>query len=226
MITLRQTIPQKPQRPRGETGKELISVRGLLEWAFGVEFASLEYDEVSAALYGRSFAGIGAEYRIMQQLALGKGRGEGVRVDTSFGTSHPHDDAEMVATVLRHTVRWSLAVQVAELSRSGRLPDWGAGARPRCEPAEWRRCKHGLYASTDRGDRWTFVSAGRVKRVEGRICPIVYRDTARELAARRRAYLDWWGALLSVKSGLNAVDLRRFEVTEAMPPMEPWKKSS
>ena len=33
----------------GPTGKQMISIRGLLEWAFATECAQLDYDELEAA---------------------------------------------------------------------------------------------------------------------------------------------------------------------------------
>jgi hypothetical protein len=221
MINLRQATPRVAEtgRPLGESGRELISVRGILEWAFGVEHARLDRDELTGGHMVRGFSSRSSTANICEMLEVG-------RVDASPGQSWPHDDADLVASVLRHQVEWSLALRVAELARAGRVPDWGQGARPRVEPHEWRRTKHGEFAKTEPAGAIVYVERGRVRRMESRVCPVVFRDTARELAARRRAYLDWWGALLSVFCGLQAVELKRFEVTKAMPPMEPWKKGA
>jgi len=205
-------------------GKQIISVRGLLEWAFGTEYASLDYDEIGETA-GSGTPGMGQEYRIMQQLALGKKSGEGVRVDTSFGRSHPHDDAEIVATVLRNSVEWSLAVRVAELARSGRRPQWDLGQQ-RLQPRDWsKRNHHGAFGKTEVCRTVKYTSRGRVRERKDLWVPCVWVPSAAKIAAAHRAYLDWWSALLSVLSGLQGVEFERFHLSERMPPMTPWKKT-
>ena len=224
MITLRQTIPQKPERPRGETGKELISVRGLLEWAFGVEFASLEYDWLDEFTGGYPSKSIVAV--IGEQLALGDEPGVGVRVDTSIGRSLPHDDAEIVAAVLRMAVPWSQAVRVAEFSAAFSLPKWDLGAQ-RIEPREWsRENQSGARGKTEVCRVVKYRSRGRIRERKDFWVPCRWVPTASQIAKARREYLDWWGALLAVQAGLNGVELQRFEMTSQLPPMQPWRKSA
>ncbi|SDF91033.1 hypothetical protein [Alloyangia pacifica] len=209
--------------PRAANGKELISVRGLLNWAFGIEFASMDFDEVGSAAVEYRPA-VGAEYRIMQQLSLGKRSGEGVRPDTSFGRSLPHDDADLVASVLRNSVPWHMAIRVAELARAGRAPQWDLGPQ-RFQPREWSKRNHlGQYGKAEVCQEVSYVCRGRQRVRKEYWTPVMVVPSAREMASARREYLDWWGALLSVHAGLSGVQLRKFEVTDRMPPMTPWRK--
>lgn len=210
------------ERPRDEAGREIISVRALLEWAFAVECATLDFDEVGQV--AGSMPSCGAEHRIYQQLSLGKVRGEGVRPDTSFGRSLPHDDAEIVATVLRNAVPFSLAVQVAELSRTCRIPRWDLGPQ-RLEPAEWGKRNHlGRFGKTEVCSRVEYGCRGRRRVREELWVPCRWVPSASQIAAARRGYLNWWGALLLVAGGLRGVELSRFTLSDSMPEMEPWKK--
>ncbi|NDV53879.1 hypothetical protein [Salipiger sp. PrR003] len=211
------------RNPQSSDGKSLISVRGLLNWAFGTEFASMDFDEVGSSAVEYHPA-VGAEYRIMQQLALGKRSGEGVRPDTSFGRSLPHDDADLVASVLRNAVPWRMAVRVAELARVGRTPQWDLGPQ-RFQPKEWSKRNHlGQYGKAEVCQEVAYVSRGRRRVRKEYWTPVVVVPGAREIAAARREYLDWWGALLSVQARLRGIELRKFEVTDRMPPMTPWRK--
>lgn len=220
-------------RPRDESGREIISVKGLLEWAFAVECASLDYDEVGAAL-GIGLPAAGAEYRVAEQLALGMRRGEGVRPDTSFGRSLPHDDAEIVATILRNAVPFYQALRVAELARGCSIPKWDLG-RPRLEPVSMHCNRHGWHPKTE--DAATLGAfgwrpqpqmsrRGAIVRKQVRFTPCRWNITPAQIAAARRGYLDWWGALLAVAAGLKGVELSRFVLSGGMPPLEPWRKSS
>lgn len=203
-------------------GREVISVKRLLEWAFATECAQLDYDEVGAAL-GIGMPGVGAEYRIEQQLALGFERGEGVRPDTSFGRSLPHDDAELVATVLRNAVPFTLATSMAQYARACRVPKWDLGPQS-FEPVSWGKRNHiGRYGKTEVCETIRYVSRGRMRSRQVLCTPVRVVPSADQIASARRRYLEWWGGLLSVLGDLRWVELSRFVVSERMPPMEPWK---
>ncbi|RBO54049.1 hypothetical protein DSD19_06190 [Rhodovulum sp. BSW8] len=201
-----------------------MPVRAALEWAFGTECARFDHDEIGA-VGGTGWRSYGMEYVAIQQEQLG------ARVDTSPGRSWPHDDAELIATVVRNTLPWYAATQVADLARAGRTPDWMPDARPRCVPVKWRETSHGPRAAQADGDTWRY-RAGRgrhgaaVVEMRGACCPVTYYPTAGQIAAARRAYLDWWGWLLDLQAALRGAGLVSIEVTRAMPPMEPWKISS
>jgi hypothetical protein len=204
------------------TGKREIGIRELLEWAFQREFASLDFDEVARETGARP--GVGMEWIMMERGRLG------CRVDGG-GRSEPHHDADMVAGALAVLPEVyggrRMAVQIAELARSGMCPDWMAGARPRCEPVGWKRSKYGDYAKTEPcrafGMLWPADELG--VKANGAWCPVMYLDTARDVAAARRRYLGWYGALMALRSTFQAGGhLTSFVVTDSMPVQQPWKK--
>lgn len=207
-------------QPLAEDGREIVSVRLLLEWAFAREKASLDFDEV-----GGGAAYVDSTRRIMEAMAISTGApGTCLRVDASGGRSLPHHDAEMVATVLRHTVPWSTAVQVAEMARMARVPQWDLGPQ-RMVPVGWRGANQGQrLAKTEQIGEVRYATRRGEVRKAVTVCPVTVEPSASRLAAARRGYLDWWGALLAVMAGLRGVDLDLFVVSSAMPSMEPWKK--
>lgn len=211
-------------RPKDESGREMISIKGLLEWAFATECATLDYDEIGEVSGGQR-PGVGMEHRIMQMGALGKRAGELVMPDTSVGRSYPHDDAELVATVLRNTVTFNLATRVAELARTCRAPEWDLGPQ-RLQPREWgKRNHHGIHGKTEIVREVAYLQRGRRRVRKDLWVPCEWMPSNSQIAAARRGYLDWWGALLSVVAGLRGVELSRFVLTDRMPPMTPWKET-
>lgn len=214
-------------RPRDPSGRELISVRALLEWAFAVECASLDHDEVGQ-IGPDGFGYRSATANICDMLALGDPKGElgrGVKVDAFGGRSYPHDDAETVAAALRTSVPWSVAVDVAELARTCRVPQWDLGA-PRIVPRGWSRANHrGQSAAAEVHDVIRYRS--RRGMVERKImwCPVEVLPTPAQRGAARRAYLAWYDALLIVRARLRSETLTRFSLTDAMPKLMPWKKT-
>lgn len=209
--------------PRPRPGCKIeIGIWELLQWAFQRELASLDFDEVGRETGAhRSF---GMEYLLIERARLG------CQVDGG-GRSDPHPDADVVASALAALPPAyggrPMAMHIAELARAGRVPDWGAHVRPRCAPVGWKRSKHGVFAERE---YWTGLGrwpANRLGRDHGYACRITFEGTARQVAAMRRNYLGWWGALLELRENLRALNsLTAFCVVEAMPPMKPWEKSS
>ena len=200
--------------------REPISVRALLEWAFGTELATLDFDE-----YGGP-AGIDTIWMLMQRGRLG------CKVDGGRygGGAQSASDAEIVAGIVaslpvEHGGR-SMAVRVAELARAGMAPDWLKGARTRVVPVEWRRSKHGMFAQTKVvGHVQVRGRKGALVQREMRCCPVRYEPTAQQIAAARRFYLDWVGALMHLRHQLRLAGLTRWDVTDDLPPMTPWVQS-
>ncbi|MCW2305577.1 hypothetical protein M2324_004004 [Rhodovulum sulfidophilum] len=217
---------RSPLRPAPRS-RRAMPVREALEWAFGTECARLDHDEIEA-VGGTGWRPFGMEYVALERAQLG------TRVDTSRGRSRPHDDAELIATVVRNVLPWYAATLVADLARAGRTPDWMPDARPRLRPAEWQH---------NRPNRWGKAADAAALGAEGwqpiprrnrkgvivqdavRFTPCVWTPTQSQIAAARRAYLDWWGYLLEVQAALTAADLARIVVTKDMPPMRPWVRS-
>jgi len=187
-------------------------------WAFQRELASLDFDELASEVGARSF---GMEYVMMRQAALG------CRVDGG-GRSDPHSDADVIASalgVLSEGVGGrGAALLIAETARVGTPPDFVPDPRPRCEPVEWKASKHGRFAAREfwtGPGRWPATWLGRD---HGYACAVFFADVPAQVAARRRAYLGWWGALSELRDRLRiGQPLSCFEVTLDMPPLQPWK---
>lgn len=203
------------------SGKLEVSALQLIEWAFQREKIGLDFDEIERETGARP--GVGMEYILIEQAKLG------CRVQGG-GSSPRHHDADMVAASLASLPEACggrrMAVQIAELARVGEVPDWMAGARATCEPVAWRRCKHGAFAVTEvcrvPGLRWPADQLG--KKADGSWCRVSYSNTARDVAAARRRYLDWYRAIHHLRFIFQkACHLTSFTVSDALPPRTPWK---
>ncbi|WP_300534619.1 hypothetical protein [uncultured Mameliella sp.] len=211
-------------QPVGPDGRERVSVRLLLEWAFAREKAALEYDEVGG---GGGSAGCDSTRRIMEAMALSTGEpGSCLRVDHSGGRSLPHHDAEVVVSVLRRSVPWSVAVQVAELARTCTCPRWDIGPQ-RMVPRAWgNKNRHGVWGKQQKiGEVLTSKPGRGVVREPVLWVPVKVDPTASQIAEARRRYHAWRGALMDVQAGLRGVTLDLFELTDALPAVTPWKKT-
>lgn len=201
------------------TAKRSGGVWDALCWAFGVELASVDFED--ELVQSQS---VGMEWVMMQRAQLG-----GVRIDGG-GRSSPHDDADLVAAAVASLPSSyggrGMAVWIAELARAGRYPDWMPGAAPRCVPRAWRQTKHGVFAATEACGTDMVTGRRGTVTLERRMCPVTYHPSGAQIAARRRAYLDWWGALLWLRPDLERMSLGSWTLTNAMPPMTPWKNSS
>lgn len=208
-----------------------IGIWDLLQWAFQREFASLDFDEVVREV--GAAPGVGMEWVMMERAKLG------CRVDGG-GRSDPHPDADVVASALSAMpVAYGgrpMAVWIAGLARAGRVPDWMLDATPRLFPRDTHINRHGEHART--ADAAHLGEAGwpnwQRRNRKGVIvkevvpyCPVVWRPTPDRVAAARRDYLAWWGALLELQTNLRSgAPLTCFDVTCDMPPMKPWQKNS
>lgn len=203
--------------------KRVMSVQQALEWAFRVEHAQLELPEPPDPERGQGF-GFGLEYVLMQRAALG------CKIDGGqykMGT-YTHEDAEVIAATVAgmpDTLGGKrMAIRVAELARAGLTPDWMPGAVPRCVPVEMKRNRHGDHASTVVVGTERVLSRGKWRTVEVRACPVTFSPHPQQIEAARRAYDDWWRALVWVRDGLRTSSiLRDFEIVPAMPKVMPWE---
>lgn len=203
--------------------KRVMSVQQALEWAFRVEHAQLELPEPADPERGQGF-GFGLEYVLMQRAALG------CKIDGGqykMG-SYTHEDAEVIAaTVAGMPDNFGgkrMAIRVAELARAGLTPDWMPGAVPRCVPVEMKRNRHGDHATTVVVGTERVLSRGKWRTVEVRACPVMFRPDARQIEAARRAYSEWWQALVWVRDGLiSGGMMREVDVTSVTPKAKPWE---
>lgn len=206
-----------------------VSIRSLLHWAFGVEYASLDFDELGT-LAGQRRGNIGTEYRLMQRGLLG------CQIDGG-GRSYAHPDADMVASVVSalsvaHGGR-AMAGRIAELARSDRTPDWMPDARPKIFPMATHVNRHGESSKTEHAATlgqhgWPDQPRRNRKGVTvyDRVLftPCVWVPTAEGIAAKRREYLAWWGALLDLRATFQVGGrLDCHTLSDRMPDMQPWK---
>jgi hypothetical protein len=215
--------------PLTRTNPRRASILSLLHWAFGIEFASLGFDEFGdLAEYRR--AGVSSSYRLMQQGHLG------CQIDGG-GRSYPHHEADLVAATVAalavgHGGR-AMACQIAELARADRVPDWMPNAQPKLNPIASYMNQHGETSKTAHAatldaygwpDQPRYNRKGAIVYDKVLFTPCVWRPTAEGIAAKRRDYLAWWGALLDLRGTFQAGGLLDFHVvSDRMPDMQPWK---
>lgn len=193
-----------------------MSIQRALEWAFGAEKAQIDFDQTGAHEFDR--IGVDPLWRGMQLAILG------TAVDGG-GTSDPHPDAQIIASVVESVLPRRMALTVAELARAGRPPDWNVDAAPRVVPANWIMREDGTWEGETRDTQlyqWR-DSKYRQRQFQGRICPVRYVGGAPAIGAARRAYLDWYGALLELMPHLSAEGvLHSVKISRVLPPMTPW----
>ena len=206
-----------------------MSVRAALEWAFATEKAQIDYDEIGAVSGGHR-RGMSVEALLEDRHQLG-----GVAIDTSPGRSLPAEDAEVIASVVRATLPFYQAVWLAHLARARREPDWMRDATPHFRPVDWvwgRGGKRGRTADAAQlgVEGWRPIKRRNKKNilVEEKIMftPLVVAPTAKQIAAARREYLDWYSCLLTMQIALRNAGLRRFTINRDMPPLRPWRSGN
>lgn len=198
--------------------KKKVSILELLHWAFQKECAGLTFNGYLSNSHHVS--NFGTIYMMMQQAQLG------VRVDSSSGRTHTHDDAELVADALVALADRGMAITIADLARSGRCPDWMPGAVPKYMPRAWGRAnRYGRQAKTEIIGKTYIPKRGRMVKVDILCCPVVLSPTQSQIASARRDYLRWWGSLLDLSASFQIHGgLTCHEVTNVMPLRTPWKK--
>lgn len=205
-----------------------MSILGALNWAFGTEMARVEFDEMGETA-GSLRVGVDPIWVMIQRGQLG------TKIDGG-GSSSPADDAEVIASAVANLpLEWggrSMASTVASLARAGRTPDWMPNARPLVVPVDMHMNQHGWTARTDDARRYPGGWQPQPRRGrKGRIvhepvlcCPVRVVNTASQIAAARRRYLDWIGALIWLHGDLRATGiLTTIELSEEFPPMAPWR---
>ncbi len=201
--------------------KREMSIERALRWAFTDECAQVEFDELGATAHGNR--------RGMDGIAVMVERGAiGCQVDGG-GRSEPAWDAQVIASAVANLPQRfggkGMAVRLAELARAAARPDWIEDDRTRCVPRDWRMTKHGPFAKTEVTGVGSYTFRGRKVIYEAVACPVRYTPTPQQVASARRAYREWFCALLFL-----AVDLRRLnilaqvQITQALPPRTPWRR--
>lgn len=198
-------------------GKRAMSIRAALEWAFGVEHARLDFDDLAPQ---GARPGVSTIWVMMQRGQLG------CQIDGG-GSSRAADDAETIAIALANLPvalgGKPMAAEIATLARAGLAPDWMPDASPRCVPREWtKENQYGAFAKTVVIETITTQHRGRKAQFQVLACPVTFVPSAQQIGMARRRYLDWYGALLHLRADL-ARALTQIRLTDAMPPLTPWR---
>lgn len=215
-----------------KTGKQNISITGLLHWAFARECARVDFDELANSSGGQR-VGTDTIWRMMQAKRLG------CRPDGG-GHSDPHPDADIVASAVSylpdHVGGKRMALVIQELAINNEVPYWYQDEIPRIFPTDTHTNKHGVRAV--KGDAAQLGSEGwpnynrrnrkgNLVKEKVEYCPVVVRPSVDQIARARRAYLSWWGAMLELQSTFQMYDnLSCWVVNDDMPALTPWEKSS
>lgn len=216
MMALRPVKPDANGRARRP-----ISIQNLLEWAFADECASIDFEDAGTLAQG--YRNVGTEWVLMQRCLVG------CSIDGG-GHSDPDPDADLVAAAVACLPEGCggrrMAVQVAELARARRVPEGYVGVVQGCEPVGWHVNPHGRRAVTEHLGYFDDRSGRKPRRHDVRVCPVVYRPAADQIAMARRNYLQWWSALLELRITFQYQnDMSRWLVSGDMPPRSPWKKA-
>lgn len=211
-----------------------VTVRDAIEWAFSVERAQIQKDEIGDVA-GFHYFGRGAEAVIAERYALGK-----VRIDNSPGRSEPAEAAQIVASYVRLALPWEDATWVAGLARAQSTPDFMADVTPRLAPASWVHGQSGPRGrqgdSSKLGTRPTsnpldpvgWAPIKRVSRKRGYVTtpvpftPCIWTPSAQVVGNARRLYLRWWNCLLEVRNLMILRPIDGVILSRNMPPLKPW----
>jgi hypothetical protein len=200
------------------TIRRSLTIRAALEWAFGCEHASLDFAEAKG---DNVRPGVSPLWVVMQRGQLG------CSIDGG-GHSLPARDADIIASAVANLPAGQggrrMAVQLAELARTGQVPDWGRNLTPRCIPVAWRaENQHGPLAATELVETLTLGQAGRTRQFPVYCCPVTYTASAARIKAARARYHDWIEALAWLAMELRARPvLDTIMITDGLPDLEPW----
>jgi hypothetical protein len=199
--------------------KREMSIRAALEWAFGIEYAQLDFED---PVPQGARPGMSTIWLMMQRGALG------CQIDGG-GTSRAAEDAETIAAALA-TLPLALggkpmAANIAAWARAGIAPDWQIDLTPRCVPRQWSsENQHGRFAKTTVVETVEIAGKrGRMAKFDVLACPITFVPTAAQVAMVRRRYLDWCLALTHLRSVLVPQGvLQQISLTQFLPIATPW----
>lgn len=200
-----------------------MSIQQALEWAFAIERAQIDFDELGAHEFDRP--GVDNIWILQRQHELG------CRVDGG-GSSDPHPDAQIIAAAVEalpiEMGGRRMALLVAECARARRAPDWREDERRGIVPCGWDMTDDGEWLATTRKlpEQVYRVAKSRKKTYRPELCPISYTGSASVLAKRRRDYLAWYGALLHLLGQLSWGDaFTAIRLVDGLPSVSPWNSA-
>ena len=205
--------------------KQPISIEALLTWAYRDQMAELESETPDRVGWpGASRDGC-ATVEWIGQLGCMPDRGPSMH-----GLTRPErlGDASLVVTAVRVTCRHATRDLVEHHARTGSRPDWKPTARHRLEPLGW------VTLAKDRRD-WGARAGDELAETENwydpddrreyRVCPLIEMDSPEITAYHRDLYAEWWDALEAMRAWLSVAGrLMQHQVTDQMPPREPWRE--
>lgn len=199
--------------------KRQMSIERALRWAFADECAQIDFDEIGATAHGNR-RGIDGIAVMIERGALG------CRVDGG-GRSEPAWDAQVIASAVANLPQAmggrGMAVKVAEFARAASRPDWIEDDRMRCVPRDWRMTKNGPFAKRELVGAEQIIVRGRKVMHDVYWCPVRYTPTPQQVASARKAYAEWYRALLFLAVQLRRLGiLSRIAITQTLPPRRPW----
>ncbi|AGT07895.1 hypothetical protein [Paracoccus aminophilus] len=200
-----------------------MTIQQALEWAFATECARLDFDELGAKEFERPGHDI---------ISVIQRRGElGCTVDGG-GSSDPHPDAQIIAAAVEalpiEVGGRRMAMIVADHARARSAPDWRENERVGIVPCGWEMTDAGEWLAAIRKlpeASYYYPRGRKTLTYRPEICPIGYTGSAAVLAARRRDYLGWYGALLHLNVDFIGWRTNRVEIIDGLPDMTPWKSS-
>lgn len=198
------------------TTTRTMGIQQALEWAFAREKAQIDFDATGAHEFDR--VGIDPLWRAMQLKVLG------TAVDGG-GSSDPHPDAVIIAGAVESTLPRAMALTVVEMARGGMVPDWKGDPTRRIAPYHWHMRDDGVWTAATRQmpDETYIDRKRRMKKFKPEVCPIVYTGGAPAIGRARRAYLEWYGALIDLACVLRRPRaLLSINISDQMPPVTPW----
>ena len=240
-----------PRQPTHDD-KKPISIEKLLEWTFGAERAELDPKRGHMVRIPRHL-GYRSFQDVLNQTAILGCRVDTSASGATFlahESSRVHWDAESVAAVVGGLLEPRVAEAVYAYARAGTRPTWMPGATPKIEPVDVHTNPHGTFPKTEPASPSSFpggvwrpwmeeasrstkaarragLSESECKeenrRHLGRVTPIAYRPSAKEIERTRAAYLGWWNALHAIREALiDGSVLRSHRLINEMPPASPW----
>lgn len=202
---------------RTRAAKQEMSIKAALEWAFGVEHAQLDFDDLAPE---GARPGMSTIWLMMQRGALG------CQIDGG-GLSRPASDAETIAAALAGLPvalgGKGMAVDMAAWARAGSEPEWSINMTSRCVPRQWsRENQFGVSAKTVVVETLDVPGKrGRRARFDVLACPVTFVPTASQVAMVRRRYLGWRLALHHLRGTLEGA-LESIALTDMLPSPAPW----
>lgn len=200
---------------------ERLSIEQAMTWAFVNECAGIDFDQFGAHEFDR--VGIDPLWRAAQMKILGT-------MVQGGGSNPPAHDAQIIASFVEQLPDElggrRMALQIVELARARKAPNWGQGVRVACVPLEgFEMSADGLFLTGKvrrTGSDWVWRDKWR-KRQEGQWCAVTYTGTAASVSAARANYQEWVAALIYLQAHLSRALC--IEITDELPPFEPWKDS-